>query len=154
MYCILKFTSRSVHFERHALILDSVLRVRLFARRWRHLYRVLTQVDLDVFLTIQQKSIRTVVQFQGLQEVSCDTQHYELPVHNTKGLSSVIPVKGPFHDPQLHPPFFPKNLDFTSLEAFRYMICMCKIFLANSFVWWNDQQIGDLYVNMKNILVT
>ncbi len=41
----------------------------------------------------------------------------------------------------LIPPFFSRKVEiFTSAEAFRYMMLLCKIFLANSFVWWNNRQ--------------
>ena len=38
----------------------------------------------------------------------------------------------------LIPPFFSKKVEiFTSAEAFRYIMFVCKIFLANSLVWSN-----------------
>ncbi len=48
-------------------------------------------------------------------------------------------------------PYFPSTEVeiFTSVEAFKYIMFVCKIFLANSFVWQNNHQIVD-YVNMKN----
>ncbi len=40
----------------------------------------------------------------------------------------------------LIPPFFSKKVEiFTSEEAFRYIMFVCKIFLANSFVWRNNR---------------
>ncbi len=54
-------------------------------------------------------------------------------------------IKGPFRDPQPHPQFSTKKVEiFTSVEAFRYIIYVCKIFLANSFVWLNNRRIGYL----------
>ena len=41
--------------------------------------------------------------------------------------------------------FPPKSWDeFTSSEAFRYIRYVCRIFLANSFVWGNNSRIGYL----------
>ena len=39
---------------------------------------------------------------------------------------------------------------FTSVEAFRYIIFVCKVFLANSSVWWNNRCIADLLCQHKN----
>ena len=48
---------------------------------------------------------------------------------------AIYDIKGPFCDPQPHPPFFTKKVEiFTSAEAFRYIMFVRKIFLANSFV--------------------
>ena len=44
-------------------------------------------------------------------------------------------LKDPFCDPQPHPHIFSKNVEiFTLAEAFRFIMFVCKIFLANSFV--------------------
>ncbi len=52
----------------------------------------------------------------------------------------MIFVKGPFRDPQPHPSIFSKKVEiFTSAEASRYIIFMCKIFLANLFLWRNNR---------------
>ena len=65
-----------------------------------------------------------------------------VPNHNIIKFCS---LKGPFHDPQLHSPIFTKKVEiFTSVEAYRYIKYVCKIFLANSFVWRNNRRIGYL----------
>ena len=44
-------------------------------------------------------------------------------------------IKGPFRDPQPNPPFFSKKVEiFTSGDASRYIMFVCKIFLANLFI--------------------
>ena len=50
--------------------------------------------------------------------------------------------KGPFRDPQPHPPFFSKKIEiFIPVEACRYTIFVLKIFLTNLLVWWNYHRI-------------
>ncbi len=45
----------------------------------------------------------------------------------------------------LIPPFFTKKVEiFTSVEAYRYIMYVCKTFLANSFVRRNNRRIGYL----------
>ncbi len=40
------------------------------------------------------------------------------------------------------PPFYLKTVDiFTSAEVFRYIMFVCKIFLANSFAWQSNRSI-------------
>ncbi len=44
-------------------------------------------------------------------------------------------IKGPFRDPQPHPPIFHKKVEiFTWVEPFMYIMYVCKISLANSFL--------------------
>ena len=45
-------------------------------------------------------------------------------------------LKGPFRDPQLHPPIFPPKVEiFILVEVFRYIMFVQKIFLL---VWRNN----------------
>ena len=77
----------------------------------------------------------------------CKTMNSIWLAHAKWGAIDVLKeLKGPFSDPQPHPPHFsPKQLRcFTHIEAFRYVTFVCKIFRANSFVWQNNGRIIDL----------
>ena len=51
-------------------------------------------------------------------------------------------VKGPFCDPQPHPPIFLQKVEiFILVETFRYIMFVKKIFLANLHVWQNYHRI-------------
>ena len=50
-------------------------------------------------------------------------------------------IKDPFRDPQPHPPIFLQKVEiFIPVEAFRYVLFVLKIFLANLLVWRSNRR--------------
>ncbi len=63
-------------------------------------------------------------------------------------------IKGPFCDSQTHspPPFFSKKVSiFTSAEAFRYIMSVCKIFLQTHLF---GEIIAELLIHYADIIIT